>query len=370
MRIGIFTHYIDKYPKSAPSLYQIDLIEKLVEKTNLEIVLIHHKKSNLPIYRMTEETIIPKPPYLREREINKLDLDVIHFNAIPWSWWPSILKLNISSIVTVHGTEHWDDPSLDDYTTPILRIMKRTLEKQVAKYITHFVAISGHVRDVLLNKLKVPSSQVEVVYLPIDHSVFRPLSNSLVKGVKAKYGIKSRYILHVSAFSRRKNPRVLLRAFYMVRKQTRDVILIIVGSSWNNPFVQKLINELSLQAHVKVLGWIPKEDLVALYNGAEVLLLPSLHENFGFPIVEAMACECPVVASNAYAIPEIVGDAAILCDPYNYSCFASAILKILSDTQTREELVKRGLERAKLFNWNAHIDRIVDVYSRVASKFR
>jgi len=370
MRIGIFTHYIDKYPKNAPSLYQIDLIEKLVEKTNLEIVLIHHKKSDLPIYRLTEEVIVSKLPYLREREVNKLDLDVIHFNAIPWSWWPSASKLNIPSIATVHGTIHWDDPSLDDYTTPILRIMKKTFEKQVAKYITYFIAISGHVRGVLLNKLKVSSSKIEVIHLPIDHTVFRPLSNNLIEGVKAKYGIKSRYILHVSAFSRRKNPNVLLRSFYMVRKQARDIILVIVGSGWNNPFVQKLTNELSLQGHVKMLGWIPKEDLVALYNGAVVLLFPSLHENFGFPIVEAMACGCPVVASNAYAIPEIVGNAVILCDPYDYNCFAGAILKILSDPQTREELVKRGLERAKLFNWDVHIDRIVDVYSRVASKFR
>ncbi|RLE99339.1 MAG: hypothetical protein DRJ59_08060 [Thermoprotei archaeon] len=135
-------------------------------------------------------------------------------------------------------------------------------------------------------------------------------------------------------------------------------------------FVRKLINELSLQDHVRMLGWVPKEDLVALYNGAEMLLFPSLHENFGFPIVEAMACGCPVVTSNTYAVPEIVGNAAILCDPYDYNCFVDAILKILSDSQTREKIVKKGLERAKLFNWDVHIDRIVNVYSRVASKFR
>ena len=370
MRVGIFTHYIDKYPRNAPSLHQIDLIKKLVEKTNLEIVLIHHKKSDLPIYRLTEEAIIPKLPYSREREINKLDLDVIHFNAIPWSWWPSISKLDTPSIVTVHGTIHWDEPGLDDYTTPILRIMKKTLERQVAKCITYFIAISDHVRDTLLKKLKVPNFKVEVIHLPIDHTIFRPLSNNLIVSAKARYGIRSRYILHVSAFSRRKNPEVLFRSFYIVREQVRDLILVIVGSGWNNSFVQKLTNELSLQDHVRMLGWVPKEDLVALYNGAEMLLFPSLHENFGFPTVEAMACGCPVVTSNAYAVPEIVGNAAILCDPYDHNCFVDAILNILSDSQIREKIVKRGLERAKLFNWDVHIDRVVSVYSRVASKFR
>ncbi|MCD6301610.1 MAG: glycosyltransferase, partial [Staphylothermus sp.] len=149
MRIGLFTHYIDKYPKNAPSLYQRDLIEKLVEKTNLEVVLIHHRKYNLPIYRLAEEAMIPRLPYLREREINKLDLDVIHFNAIPWSWWPTVSKLDIPSVVTVHGTIHWDDVILNDYGTLTLRAMKRFLEKLVVRYVTYFTAVSNHVRDVL-----------------------------------------------------------------------------------------------------------------------------------------------------------------------------------------------------------------------------
>lgn len=369
----MYTHYIDKYPRSAPSLYQAELIKKLVEKTNLDIVLIHHKRINLPIYKLTEEAeeaIVSKLPYLREREINRLDLDLIHFNAIPWSWWPSISKLSIPSIVTVHGTIHWDAPHLDDYTPYILRLMKRALEKRVAKHITYFIAISKHVCNILINKLSVPDSRVEVIYLPIDHTIFRPLNSDTVQRVKAKYGIKSKYILHVSAFSRRKNPETLLKSFYIVKKKISDIVLVIVGSGWNNPLVQKLINELGLQDHVKMLGWIPKEDLVALYNGAEVLLFPSLHENFGLPIVEAMACGCPVVTSNAYAIPEIVGDAAILCNPYDYNCFANAILNILFDTQTYKEVVKKGLERAKLFCWDVHIDKVASIYNRIANKFR
>ena len=220
----------------------------------------------------------------------------------------------------------------------------------------------------MLNKLKVSSSRIEVIYLPIDHTVFRPLSDNLIEGVKTKYGMKSRYILHVSTFSRKKNPKVLLRSFYIVKKQVRDITLVIAGSGWNNPLVQKLINELNLQGYVKILGWIPKEDLVALYNGAEVFLFPSLHENYGFPIVEAMACGCPVVTSNVYAIPEIAGDATILCDSYDYNCFANAVLKILSDPQTREEIVRRGLERAKLFNWDSHVERIVGIYRKLILK--
>ncbi|OYT55956.1 MAG: hypothetical protein B6U76_04730 [Desulfurococcales archaeon ex4484_217_2] len=370
MRIGIFTHYIDKYSKNAPSLYQIDLIKKLVEKTNLEIVLIHHKESNLPIYRLAEEVIISKLPYLREREINKLNLDVIHFNAIPWSWWPSISKLNAPSIATVHGTIHWDTPNLDNYSSHIFRILKRILEKRVVKNITHLISVSKYVKKVLNSKLKISQEKVDTIYLPIDHNTFKPIDPEIIEKEKVKYRIKARYILHVSNYSRAKNPKVLLKSFYVIRRRIGDVILVIAGLGWDNSFVNKLIKALNLQDSVRILGWIPKEDLAVLYSGALALLHPSLHETFGFPIIEAMACGCPVIASNVMAIPEIVGNAAILCDPYDYNCFANVIHKILSDSQTREEIVKRELERAKLFNWDVHISRVIDVYSRAASKSR
>ena len=367
MRIGIYTHYIDKYPRTAPSLYQTEFIRRLIEKTSLEVVLIHHKKLDFQIYRLAEEVRIPKLPYLREREMDKLNLDLIHFNAIPWSWWPTLAKLDPPSIATVHGTIHWDAPHLDDYTPPILRAIKKTLEKRAARHITHFIAISRHVRDVLVGKLNIPSSKVEVVYLPVDHTIFRPLDDNIVQKVKAKYRIESRYILHVSAFSKRKNPEILIKTFYIIKEKMKDLILVIVGSGWSNKHAQELINKFNLQDCVKVLGWVPTEDLIALYNGAELLLFPSLHENFGFPLVEAMACGCPVVTSNAYAIPEVVGDAAILCDPRDYECFTESILNLLQNSGLREEMAERGLRRARRFDWNDHIDKVLSVYKKVAN---
>ena len=220
----------------------------------------------------------------------------------------------------------------------------------------------------MLNKLKVSSSRIEVIYLPIDHTVFRPLSDNLIEGVKAKYGIKSRYILHVSTFSRKKNPKVLLRSFYIVKKQVRDITLVIAGSGWNNPLVQKLINELGLQGHVKVLGWVPRENLVALYNGAEVFLFPSLHETFGFPVVEAMVCGCPVVTSNRCSIPEVVGDAGIMHDPDDYTSFAKSIVEILTNDSLRKELIRKGLKRAKIFSWEKTVKEIYKVYRKVLEK--
>ena len=368
MRIGIYTHYIDKYPRSAPSLYQAELIKKLIEKTNLEIILIHHRKTTNPLYKLADEAVIPRTPYLREKAINKLDLDLIHFNAIPWSWWPSITKLETPSIATVHGTIHWDAPNLDDYTPIPLRPIKRTLEKQVAKHITHFIAISNHVRQVLRNKLAVNESKISVIYLPIDLETFKPQNKYSIQRIKQKYGIKSRYILHVSAFSKRKNPHGLFKSFSLVKKKIKEIKLVIVGNGWNNRYVQNLINALNLKNNILILGWLPKKDLATLYTGAEALLFPSIHENLGFPVIEAMASGCPVVASNAYAIPEVTRDAALLCPPNNYYCFAEALLNLLNDHNLRENMIKKGLQRAKYFNWENHISNILNIYKNTLRK--
>ncbi len=367
MRIGICTHYIDKYPRSAPSLYQAELIRKLIKKTNLEIVLIHHRRSSHSIYKFAEEVLISRFPYLREKEIERLDLDLIHFNAIPWSWWPTIIKLKTLSIATVHGTIHWDTPHLDDYTPLILRTVKMRLEKQVAKHITHFIAVSKYVRNVLINKLNVPKPKVEVIYLPINHDVFKPLDKDIVHKVKVKYGIKTKYILHVSNFSKAKNPNATIKIFSNIKRRIDEEIqLVIVGSKWNNTHVVKMINKFGLQGYIKILEWLPQDDLSALYNGAEVLLHPSLHETFCFPLVEGMASGCPVVASNVMAVPEIAGDAAILCDPHDYECFAENILNLLKDSSLRKEMIKRGLQRARRFDWDDHVDKILSIYKKVS----
>ena len=366
MRIGIYTHYIDKYPRNAPSLYQVELIRKFIEKTNLEVVLLHHRKSSHPIYNLVEEVILPKFPYLREKEVDKLNLDLLHFNAIPWSWWPTIAKLNTLSIATVHGTIHWDAPYLNIHRPLKLHVIKKIFEKQIVKYITHFIAVSRYVHNILIEKLNIPKSKIDVIYLPIDHDIFKPLNDGNVQKVKIQYSIKTKYILHVSNFSRAKNPNAVIEIFSSIKKKTNENIqLVIVGSKWNNINTIKIINKLGLQEYVKILGWVPQKNLAALYNGAEVLIHPSLHETFCFPLVEAMACGCPVIASNIMAVPEVVSDAAILCNPYDIKCFVENILSLLQDNSLREKIIKKGLQKAKQFNWNNHIDRVLSVYRKI-----
>ena len=113
---------------------------------------------------------------------------------------------------------------------------------------------------------------------------------------------------------------------------------------------------------MKRLGYVPKEDLPVLLSSADLFVYPSLYEGFGIPVIEAMACGVPVVASCTSSIPEVAGEAAILVDPYNVKGIASAMMRVLDSEKLRDDLIRRGLERAKVFSWSSSASRLKEIF--------
>jgi len=353
MRVGFYTHYLDIYPTSAPSIYQIKLIEslkKISKNINIEIILIHHKKSNNKIYSENEEEIVPKFPILGEYYINKLHLDIIHFNAIPWSWRIFVNRIKCKKVVTIHGDIWWVEPELGYNTT--IEMLKRFIEPKVIKFLDRIIAVSNSVKNTLVSHLKCPKEKIKVIYEGIDHSLFYIRTLEEINEIKLKYGIDKPYIYHISAYSKRKNPNALFESFKRVKEEINEVKLVIAGKGWKERYEDKLDKYGLNRKDVKFLGWVNEEDLPALYTGSEIFFFPSFHENFGFPILEAMACGTPVVTSNKYAIPEVAGNAAILNDPYDYKGFATSIITLLKDEALKKRLIKRGIENVKRFSWD------------------
>ncbi|OGO05361.1 MAG: hypothetical protein A2Y73_04860 [Chloroflexi bacterium RBG_13_56_8] len=122
---------------------------------------------------------------------------------------------------------------------------------------------------------------------------------------------------------------------------------------------------MDLKDSVRFLGRVPLDDLVALYNAAAVCVYPSLYEGFGLPVLEAMACGCPVITSNVSSLPEVAGEAAILVDPYSVDELANAIQKLLDDESLAGDLRQRGLTRARLFSWERCAKETAAVYHKV-----
>ena len=134
---------------------------------------------------------------------------------------------------------------------------------------------------------------------------------------------------------------------------------------WKYARILQAVEELELEAHTIFTGYIPDEDLPAIYSGADLFVFPSLYEGFGLPPLEAMACGTPVVCSNAASLPEVVGDAAIMVDPYDVEGLAQAMRRVLADRDLQEDLRQRGLERAKLFSWEKTARETMQVYEKV-----
>jgi glycosyltransferase involved in cell wall biosynthesis len=181
----------------------------------------------------------------------------------------------------------------------------------------------------------------------------RPASEDQKRALRTKLGLERPYILFLGGITPLKNIGNLLRAFGQLAP-THDVDLVLAGfKRWS--FEQELqpIEELGLKERVRYLGYVPDEDLAALYSAAECLALPSWYEGFGIPIVEAMACGCPVVTSSGrHAAPEVAGGAALLVDPADPSAIAAGIQRVLDEPELRRDLVAKGLVRGPQFDWD------------------
>lgn len=168
----------------------------------------------------------------------------------------------------------------------------------------------------------------------------------------------------------RKNIPFLIRSFIqLINEQPNlDINLVLIGSlRHKRPELITLMEELkAYQNRVIFTGYVPDEDLSALYSGAKAFIFPSLQEGFGLPILEAMQCGTPVISSNATSLPEVAGEAAILINPYDKDELSQAMLNLLSDEKLRNELTQKGIERAKQFSWSKCAQETVEIYQKIA----
>ena len=193
-----------------------------------------------------------------------------------------------------------------------------------------------------------PEDKIEVIYEAVDHEIFKPY--------RGRRLIDDPYVLYVGSEHPRKNLPTLLKAFKIVKKRGfENLRLVKIGRPGGREanFRKSTINvikSLGLQKDVILTEFIPTELLPAYYSHAECFGLPSFYEGFGLPCVEAMACGCPVIVSNASSLPEIVGDAGLKIDPSSVDDLVEALHRVLTDNGLRQEMIYRGLKRAAEFS--------------------
>jgi glycosyltransferase involved in cell wall biosynthesis len=212
--------------------------------------------------------------------------------------------------------------------------------------------------------------RVQVIQHGVDRTHFHPVDRRVFL---KHFGLpeERRYMLYVGSEQPRKNVPMVVRTFIKARKEFPDLALIKVGRAeeiLGHPVREQLLKELSsagLADQALFLDFVPDGFMAAAYSAADVFVFPSLYEGFGMPVLEAMACGTPVVASNTTAIPEVAGDAAILVPPTDEDSVLAAVSRVLRDSELRADLSVRGQHRAEQFNWDKSAKELLSLYRQL-----
>jgi glycosyltransferase involved in cell wall biosynthesis len=241
---------------------------------------------------------------------------------------------------------------------------------RLARYADLTLTPSESERRLILDRAPIDPERIVAVHHGVDHDRFHPPADREAVGaeVRARFGIDGRYVLYVANHQFKKNPRRLVEAFAEAVRGLDDVSLVIGGSGTPRfqPVLER-IDQLGLRGRVRLLGHVDDEALRALYGAADVFALPSLHESFGMPVLEAMACGAPVLTSNVYSLPEICGDAAEYVDPYEVRSIAAGLRRLLEEPERAQELRALGVERAAGFTWRRAAEQHAEAYERAVS---
>jgi glycosyltransferase involved in cell wall biosynthesis len=229
---------------------------------------------------------------------------------------------------------------------------------------------SQSLRSEVLRYLNVDPAKLRLINEAVDHDLFNPGDIALARTHVASYGVTKPYVLFVSSLWSYKNCDGLLRAWKIARNRLSGSQLAIVGAGRDERYVAELhalVAELGIGDDVVFVGGVPLEETVDFYRAADAFVYPSLNETFGLPILEAMACGCPVVTSDVSAMPETAGGAALLADPKAPESLAQAIIEA-AHPGNRDRLLDLGFTRARQFTWAATAAQTLDVYREVAVK--
>lgn len=249
-------------------------------------------------------------------------------------------------VITLHDAAVFVHPEW--FSTAYVRWRTLLLPRIIRRAKT-VLTVSEYSKGVICRHLNISPRQVKVVYNGIDTKRFQPADQASIERVRSKYALSGPYLLSLGSLDPRKNFGRLVDAWHHHTQQNPGEYTLAIAGGSNRNFSAFRLNGSD---SVKLLGYVDDADLPALYSGATAFLFPSLFEGFGLPVLESMACGTPVLTSNTTALDEIAGDAALKVAPENVRAIADGISQLLASNKLRQDLIGRGFERIKAFDWN------------------
>lgn len=289
-------------------------------------------------------------------------LDLIHhpFTTIDPKW------RKIPSVLTFWDMQHEFFP--DFFLPRELKIRNRTYRPSV-EAATRIIVSSSFTRDCLTEHYGTPPEKISIVYTGVSPDCCLVTDKTQLDEVKSRYGLDRPFIYYPAATWPHKNHTALLQAFRILNQQNRfDGCLVLTGvamQSHDEIFME--IRHLGLENQVKILGYLPRAELPCLFGLARLMVFPSLFEGFGIPLVEAMACGCPVACSNTTSLPEVIGTAGVQFDPTKPEEIADVIKRLWNDDEALARMRQDGLARALSFNWRSTAEKTLNIYRQAIS---
>lgn len=363
MRIGIMLRHFDQH-EGGVKVYTREVVRALVEQNRQhEIILLFRNPIRLGTYKNVpgvQEVLLEggSIPYWDQikvpRAVRKYGIDVL-FNpkySIP-------LRAKCKTAWVCHGMDWYAMPQASAFMD---RMSHRFLVPRYAAKADGIISVSDITREHLRKYLNVPPERIYTIYSGLSDAFRTPASPQQLENVRRRFSLPPRFLMYCGAVYPPKNFTRMIQAYAKVGPR-QGVPLVIVGGG-NRYLSEHELDEPKRQNiadWVRWPGWIDNGDLPAIYRLSDGLLLPSLYESVGMPIMEAMASGCPVLTSDRFGTKEIAGDAAVLVDPESVDAIAAGIDRLLNDHEGRRNLVAAGLARSQRFTWTQTASELMRV---------
>jgi glycosyltransferase involved in cell wall biosynthesis len=306
-------------------------------------------------YSLREHVSIPA-------KLRRLGADLLHS---PHYVLPLLCRRR--AVVTIHDCIHLLFPEYLP-SRMALTYAHRMMGHAIARSALVFTVSEASRRDILRFYPHADADRLQVVPNAIDAAILEHPGEEEMERVKERYQIRGRFVLYAGNIKPHKNLERLIAAFGQLKQRPghEDLKLLIIGDEINKyGSLRRRVESAGVRHDVRFFGFVPESTLAALYRLASVFAFPSLYEGFGLPPLEAMASGTPVVTSRISSLPEVVGDAAVLVDPYSEDDIADGIERVLGDDALRAALIEKGHARVSQFSWERSVRAIHGGYMKV-----
>ena len=371
MVIGVDARSAYKQKKTGIGNYIGNLVNALLEvdKANTYVLYVDGD-CQVPDYRSDNVTVrrLSYPFKSLWAEIRlQIDLlafkpDVFYFTKYHRPFWcriPSVTCIYDTTKIALKGVKTVD------------RIFYRFFTKLAIKNSSRVISISESTKNDIQKNFNVDPEKISVTPLSYDRGTFHARHcDADIDHARTKYGIKGEYILSVGTLSYHKNYQRLIAAYsrYTLECSAKQSLVIVGKKTVFYDTLLRMVDKYSLKENVLFLDFVDRDDLPLLYAGATYFVFPSLYEGFGLPVLEAMACGTPVVASKVSSIPEVAGDSAVFINPYQINNIAEKMMMVSSNADLRERFRAKGLDRVNSFTWLRTASQTVDILKASCGK--